>query len=95
MLYDIWIYDDEPHKAEQDLIFVNLTKQELDFLVSISQRRGYVVKVYDSPQPTRLNRAFQTGFGWSGPASLSSLSSVGYRNENISSIFETLVNLAL
>lgn len=49
MLYDIWIYDDEPRKAEQDLIFVNLTKQELDFLVSISQRRGYVVKVYDSP----------------------------------------------
>ena len=49
MLYDVWIYDDEPHKAEQDLIFVNLTKQELDFLVSISQRRGYVVEVYDSP----------------------------------------------
>lgn len=49
MLYDIWIYDDEPHKAEQDLIFVNLTKQELDFLTSISTRRGYVVEVYDSP----------------------------------------------
>lgn len=49
-LYDAWIYDDEPHKAEQDLIFVNLTKSELDFLQQLCNRRGYVVKIYDSPE---------------------------------------------
>ena len=60
MLYDIWICDDEPHKAEQDLIFVNITNQELYFLVSISQRRWYVVKVY-GPLTNKSEKPFVSG----------------------------------